>query len=98
MQGKKLGFIGQLDSLRFVAVFLVLISHWISNSTVERLPFGYLGVTFFFSLSGFLISYNLFITHQSILTNEVKPGNAILRFYIRRSLRIFPLYFLVLFL
>lgn len=96
MRDQKLGFIGQLDSFRFLAVSLVMISHWISNSVVASMPFGYLGVTFFFVLSGFLISFNLFVNHQSIVQNKLTKKNAIIRFYIRRSLRIFPLYFLVL--
>lgn len=53
---------------------------------------GSLGVTFFFVLSGFLISYLLFVERE-------KTGRiGIRKFYYRRILRIWPLYFLVVFI
>ncbi|MGF1564766.1 MAG: acyltransferase family protein [Flavobacteriales bacterium] len=53
---------------------------------------GPLGVVFFFVLSGFLITYLLF-TEQD-LTGTV----AVRKFYIRRLLRIWPLYYLIVIL
>jgi peptidoglycan/LPS O-acetylase OafA/YrhL len=51
---------------------------------------GYYSVVFFFVLSGFLISHNL--TQQKIKTGKIST----LDFYIRRIVRIWPLYFFVL--
>ena len=48
---------------------------------------GVLGVNFFFVLSGFLITYLLIVEKE--LFQRIKVGN----FYIRRILRIWPLYF-----
>ena len=97
-QTQKLGFIGQLDSFRFFAVFLVIISHWIPGLFLNKIPNGYLGVTFFFVLSGFLISSNLFFAKRSVAENKLTTKKALLNFYARRFLRIFPLYYLTLFI
>jgi peptidoglycan/LPS O-acetylase OafA/YrhL len=91
-----------LNSLRFFAAFLVYLSH------VEQLKglFGFknyyevpairqvgnLSVTFFFVLSGFLITYLLFAEREKTQTISVK------HFYIRRLLRIWPLYYLIIIL
>lgn len=85
----------QLDGLRLVAVACVMLAHWIlipSLSSLNRF-LGVAGVNLFFLLSGFLIT--------GILLRQKNSGkqsrmNAIRRFYIRRTLRIFPLYYLVL--
>ena len=95
---KRLPFIPQLDSFRFFAVLLVIVSHWVPNNKINILPNGYLGVTFFFVLSGYLISSNLFYLKQGIDKKEISVAKAFGIFYSRRTLRIFPLYFLVIFL
>lgn len=97
-QTKKLAFIGQLDSFRFFAVFLVIISHWIPGLFLNKIPNGYLGVTFFFVLSGFLISSNLLFAKKSVVENKLTTKKALINFYARRFLRIFPLYYLMLFI
>jgi peptidoglycan/LPS O-acetylase OafA/YrhL len=91
------GFIPALDGLRGVAILLVLIhhftlyrptrgiDHWIAAVPVG----GWTGVEVFFVLSGFLITGILIDSRES--THYFKS------FYARRSLRIFPLYYLVLF-
>ena len=89
-----------LNGLRFFAAFLVIIEHsstfanainpTLSNFTFHQLPkLGNYGVKFFFVLSGFLITY--------LLLREVEQHQkvSIKNFYIRRILRIWPLYFLV---
>ena len=93
---KKLTFIPQLDSFRFFAVFLVMVYHWLPS--YAYLPWGAYGVTFFFALSGFLISSNLFYLKQSIDNQEITTPGALKQFYVRRTLRIFPLYYLVIIL
>lgn len=81
------------DGLRFIAFFLVFLSH----SPIKKIPFlnfltnsGGIGVSFFFVLSGFLISY--------ILLFEKKTSKKIkLRFFFtRRVLRIWPLFYLLI--
>src|SRR5882762_2194980 len=53
---------------------------------------GDLGVSFFFVLSGFLITYLLFKELET--QQKINIG----QFYLRRVLRIWPLYFIVVFL
>lgn len=89
----------QLDSLRFFSVLCVMIGHWISWDTENRFVKGFHwgnGVDFFFVLSGFLITEILY--NQKI---EIELGNttffqSIKKFYTRRTLRIFPIYYLLI--
>lgn len=81
--------IPQLDGLRALAVTFVMAFHFIPG--VDRFaPLGSIGVRLFFVLSGFLIT-------RILLQSRALPvGAALRRFYIRRSLRIFPVFYLVL--
>jgi peptidoglycan/LPS O-acetylase OafA/YrhL len=90
---ERLQFIPQLDSFRFFAVFLVIISHWLPSSKLNIMPTGRIGVTFFFVLSGFLISSNLLYTKHSLDEGKLTLKGALTEFYLRRTLRIFPLYY-----
>lgn len=78
-QPSNLTFYPALDGLRAIAFLLVLLIHY------YKLPWGFAGVNFFFVLSGFLITGILFDTRD-------RPDRA-RRFYLRRALRIFPLYY-----
>lgn len=90
-----------LDALRFFAFFSVFISHCVyrynyvfpqKSLQLLNLHFfanGNLGVNFFFVLSGFLISWLLFLEKEGSGTVNIRD------FYIRRVLRIWPVYFLV---
>ena len=93
-----------LDALRFFAFLSVFISHIAlflgyesNNSSFDFIKKGFLihgdlGVSFFFVLSGFLITFLL-------LTEKENFGKISLpHFYLRRILRIWPLYFLTLIL
>ena len=61
-------YIRQLDSIRAIAVILVIISHWIrKDHFVNFTPNGLIGVDLFFILSGFLIT-------SILLTNRLKVG------------------------
>ena len=51
---------------------------------------GFMGVNFFFVLSGFLITYLLLSEKKSF--GKISIGN----FYLRRMLRIWPVYYLTL--
>jgi len=91
-----------LNAIRFIAAALVIIHHIEQFKSLLQKPnywhnpiilkIGDLGVILFFVLSGFLISYLLFKEEE--LTQNINIKN----FYIRRVLRIGPLYFLVVFL
>jgi len=73
----------ELDVLRGIAVLLVMCFHFFKNFS-----FGWVGVDLFFVLSGFLITGKLVET--------VGSPRYFSTFYIKRVLRIVPLYYLVL--
>lgn len=87
-----------LTSLRFFFAFMVFVSHlWFLQ---DESPFlkhlyddifyeGYVGVSFFFILSGFVLGYNY---HDRILSGETKFS----QFWLARFARIYPLHFLTL--
>jgi peptidoglycan/LPS O-acetylase OafA/YrhL len=77
------GYIRSLDGLRAIAILLVMSFHYELNS------FGWAGVQLFFVLSGFLIT-------RILWKEKFKPEplwGRFKRFWIRRTLRIFPLYY-----
>jgi peptidoglycan/LPS O-acetylase OafA/YrhL len=89
-----------LDGLRGMAVLMVLLFHFWQGLPVYQHPFspeisrglslfsiGQKGVDLFFVLSGFLIT--------GILLRTRGAAHYFKNFYIRRSLRIFPLYYAV---
>ena len=93
-----------LDAIRFIAAMMVLLGHAfqpsyrflpISGSFFERLlntiSSGETGVSIFFVLSGFLITYLLVSEYEIFNRISLK------QFYIRRVLRIWPLYYFVVF-
>lgn len=91
-------YMPQLNSLRTIAVGFVLIEHWLPERTwLKLIPFGMLGVTLFFVLSGFLITQillnNLKVSHEK----NISISHLIKQFYIRRTLRIFPIYYITIF-
>lgn len=91
-------YIKGLDSLRAFAVLVVLIRHWTQEDTFGPIngllykglfPPARFGVDLFFVLSGFLITSILLDANES---GESRP-NIIKTFIIRRTLRIFPIYY-----
>ena len=89
-------YFNQLNGIRFVAVLLVLIDHWFAETL--PLPIGHLGVVIFFVLSGFLITRILFINADEIRNGKSTLWQKVKNFVVRRSLRIFPIYFLICFI
>lgn len=96
-------YLPNLNGLRFIAAFVIIIQHieqikylfgissnWVDYSFLPKI--GELSVVFFFVLSGFLITY--------LLIKEEKENDEIniKRFYLRRLLRIAPIYFLIILL
>lgn len=74
-----------LDGLRALAYLVVFFYH------IDYLYFGWMGVQLFFVLSGFLI------TDILLRMKEALPmGSYFYKFYVRRFLRIFPLYYFFL--
>lgn len=97
-------FFDNLDGLRFISFFYVFLAHSfptsdpvIYNSHWYRFFKGRIffdgepGVSFFFVLSGFLITYLLL--QERSFTNKIN----LKLFYIRRILRIWPLYYFSVF-
>lgn len=85
--------INSLTSLRFIAAFLVVGSHYfyfpdfsILNEFFRR---GFFGVDFFFILSGFVLSLRY---RNEVISNSINKKT----FYINRFSRIFPAYYLSL--
>ena len=89
-------YMPQLDGLRAFAVGAVLIHHFFQPSRVGGVDFALLGVWLFFVLSGFLITGILLRSRDQIDYSGYQVGFVLRQFYIRRFLRIFPLYYLVL--
>jgi peptidoglycan/LPS O-acetylase OafA/YrhL len=77
------GYIKSLDGVRAIAILLVMTFH------AEITHFGWMGVQLFFVLSGFLITGILWKEKfkPNLLSYKFK------KFWVRRTLRIFPLYF-----
>jgi len=88
-----------LDSIRFIAALIVFLGHAIypsykflpiENTYIEKflltISDGGTGVSIFFVLSGFLITYLLISEH------EIKSTISLKKFYIRRFLRTWPLW------
>ncbi len=93
-------FFPGLNGVRFLAAFSVLLYHIEVFKHFSRLPnwyafplwknLGPYGVVCFFTLSGFLITYLLLEEKEQMGTVRLR------KFYIRRMLRIWPLYYLII--
>ena len=90
----KLKYFQNLDGLRAIAAFGVVVAHFFEDK-LYAYPIlksislqGQTGVSWFFVLSGFVIT--------RILLQSVKEDNYFKNFYGRRTLRIFPLYYFAL--
>lgn len=80
-----------IDGLRGFAIINVIITHLSTNKGVDICVDGTIGVHIFFLISGFLIT-------TLLLREYVKYGTvSFKKFYIRRSLRIFPVAYLYIF-
>jgi peptidoglycan/LPS O-acetylase OafA/YrhL len=99
---RRLEHIPALDGIRGVAILLVVAIHsaqaanrpsiepaW-ADAVVGAAKYGWIGVDLFFVLSGFLIT-------RILLDSNGHPHH-FRNFYARRTLRIFPLYFVVILL
>jgi len=94
-----------LDTLRAIAVLIVIIEHWGPDFNAETqpiqyfikqyfVPTGVFGVDLFFVLSGFLITAILLKAKSE---NKAENNLRVIKnFFVRRTLRIFPIYYLTL--
>jgi peptidoglycan/LPS O-acetylase OafA/YrhL len=91
-----------LDTIRFIAAAMVFLQHSfkkaiehipVENEFIKRILYvicnGEFGVTTFFILSGFLITFHLY--YEKKITKTV----SLPKFYARRVLRIWPLFFFI---
>jgi peptidoglycan/LPS O-acetylase OafA/YrhL len=104
MHPQKAVYFANLDGLRAIAAFSVILYHLGFLLASPNTPFystfkflllfggdgGALGVTFFFILSGFLITY--LMLNEEFYFEKLN----IINFYVRRVLRIWPLYYMTL--
>lgn len=86
--------VAQLDAVRGIAILLVLVNHYFQWTW--GMFSGRSGVILFFILSGYLITGILLRWRARIESGEAVPWTALKSFYLRRSSRIFPAFYLVL--
>lgn len=93
-----LQFMPQLDGLRALAALGVFAQHFLSKENLlsSKVPFGDLGVRLFFVLSGFLITRIILNGRESIDQKILTRKSFIGNFFIRRFLRLIPVYFIFL--
>ena len=90
MQSANIAYVAKLDHLRFLAAFMVLMFHSNilynspDNVHIPALDHGYIGVSLFMVISGFILTL---ITYGK----DIDIG----RFYVNRVLRIYPLFVVV---
>jgi len=92
-----LKYMKQLDGLRAMAVLAVLWTHYLPEEYwLFGIYWGGYGVRLFFVLSGFLITGILLKSRQYVIQGKQCSLFALRQFYIRRFLRIFPIYYVIL--
>lgn len=82
------GYRQEIDALRAIAVTAVMLSHW-EPQWFKVINWGMLGVYLFFTISGYLIT-------GILIKQESSGGIKVADFYIKRALRIWPIYFIAL--
>ncbi|HVE66393.1 MAG TPA: acyltransferase, partial [Thermoanaerobaculia bacterium] len=86
-----------LTGLRFVAAMAVVLYHvpmkpFASETATRLTAYGYLGVSLFFVLSGFILTYTYIDPHTGALRGSVRD------FWWARVARIYPVYLIALLL
>jgi peptidoglycan/LPS O-acetylase OafA/YrhL len=77
------GYVPEVDALRGLAMTTVIIFH------CKLMPFGWMGVWLFYVVSGFSVATSLFGGRRRVASIGASIGS----FYVRRALRIWPIYF-----
>lgn len=89
----------QLDALRALAILSVMLVHWLPETHLIQYTFiGNMGLKMFFVLSGFLITAILLKNKEKVKAGLSSKTKYFKQFYIRRTLRIFPVYYITLIL
>lgn len=88
------GRIAGFDGLRALAFLAVFANHKLGIP--QRDALGSVGVWTFFVLSGFLITRILARAREDVEGGRIAVGPALKRFYLRRTARIFPVYYAML--
>ncbi len=83
----KKGMLDALTSFRFIAAFMVFVWHsHVFHSSLIRYELGYVGVGFFYMLSGFILTYVYFEKLKKKNINNIK------KFYIARVAKLYPVH------
>jgi peptidoglycan/LPS O-acetylase OafA/YrhL len=93
--GRSASYMNQLDTVRTVAVGMVIVSHWAPSTTTFWFS-GFVGVQLFFVISGFLITGILLDARRKAERLGIYRSAVLKSFYVRRFLRIFPLFYATL--
>jgi len=89
---RETAYFPSLNGIRAICALMVIKvhTHWFVDGEPQMIEWGYLGVDMFFVISGFLIV-------TLLLRERDRAGRIGLRqFYVRRTLRIFPIYYLLI--
>lgn len=82
---KKKTKLNSLTSFRFIAALMVFLFH---VGFFTKYQTGYLGVSFFFILSGFILAYNYYNKLINLSATEIK------KFFIARIAKVYPVHFI----
>ena len=83
-----MNYVHQLTFLRFIAALTVVVFHFAPNNLINVAPLAVTAVSFFFFLSGVVLSFNYF-DNKALNFRE---------FFLKRMARIYPVYLLALLL
>jgi peptidoglycan/LPS O-acetylase OafA/YrhL len=89
-------YLPELDVLRFFAFFAVFVSHSSPYGVYDRDPLGALGTSGSFGVDLFLVLSGYLLTSLLLRERERTNDIDVKAFYIRRGLRIWPLYYFFL--
>jgi peptidoglycan/LPS O-acetylase OafA/YrhL len=98
-QSTPIAHMAQLDGLRAVAILCVFVWHFVddSNALHDFVQWGWVGVRLFFVISGFLITGILLRCRRRFQSENHSGWWTLRNFYVRRFLRIFPIYYALIF-
>ena len=97
-----MNYMKQLDAIRALGVSLIFYQHFVRWSVKpltfygHQILFGVTAVDSFFVMSGFLITGILLKSKDKVEHNKATVLSSLKTFYTRRTLRIFPIFYLTL--